>query len=178
MKKILFIIGSLRKNSFNRQLAAVAEEMLKGKVEVSYLDYSKLPFINQDIEFPAPAEVTRVRKCIEEADFLWVFTPEYNFSYPGHLKNLFDWMSRPLVAMDYATPTCMAGKKVAISGAGGKAATGQCRAKLTELLTFIKAAVIEPQTGIVLPVESWQTDKLILSESDLQNLTAQVNALL
>jgi hypothetical protein len=72
----------------------------------------------------------------------------------------------------------MAGKKVAISGAGGKAATGQCRAKLTELLTFIKAAVIEPQTGIVLPVESWQTDKLILSESDLQNLTAQVNALL
>ena len=54
----------------------------------------------------------------------------------------------------------------------------QCRAKLTELLTFIKAAVIEPQTGIVLPVESWQTDKLILSESDLQNLTAQVNALL
>lgn len=178
MKKILFIIGSLRKNSFNRQLAAVAEEMLKGKAEVSYLDYSKLPFINQDIEFPAPAEVTRVRKCIEEADFLWVFTPEYNFSYPGHLKNLFDWMSRPLVAMDYATPTCMAGKKVAISGAGGKAATGQCRAKLTELLTFIKAAVIEPQTGIVLPVESWQTDKLILSESDLQNLTAQVNALL
>ena len=65
MKKILFIIGSLRKNSFNRQLAAVAEEMLKGKAEVSYLDYSKLPFINQDIEFPAPAEVTRVRKCIE-----------------------------------------------------------------------------------------------------------------
>lgn len=178
MKKILFIVGSLRKNSFNSQLAAVAEEMLKGKAEVSYLDYSKLPFINQDIEFPAPAEVTRIRKCIEEADLLWVFTPEYNFSYPGHLKNLFDWMSRPLVAMDYTTPTCMAGKKVAISGAGGKAATGQCRAKLTELLTFIKAAVIEPQTGIVLPVESWQTDKLILSESDLQNLTAQVNALL
>ena len=178
MKKILFIVGSFRKNSFNRQLAAKAEDMLKGKAEVTYLDYSTLPLINQDIEFPAPAEVTRVRECIGAADLIWVFTPEYNFSYPGHVKNLFDWLSRPLVAMDYATPTCIAGKKVALSGAGGKAATGQCRAKLTELLTFIKAEVIEPQTGIVLPVESWQTDKLILSDTDLQNLSAQVNAVL
>ena len=77
-------------------------------------------------------------------------------SYPGHLKNLLDWLSRPVKFMDYGTPTCINGKRVAISGAGGKAATADCRAKLTELLTFMKADVMEPQTGIALNVEAWK----------------------
>ena len=52
MKKILFIIGSLRKESFNRQLALEAEKMIGSQAEVTYLDYSDVPLINQDIEFP------------------------------------------------------------------------------------------------------------------------------
>ena len=39
MKNILFIVGSLRKESFNHQLAEEAEKMLAGKANVSYLDY-------------------------------------------------------------------------------------------------------------------------------------------
>ena len=39
--------------------------------------------MNQDIEFPAPEAVARVRKEVAEADGLWFFTPEYNHSYPG-----------------------------------------------------------------------------------------------
>ena len=54
MKKVLMIVGSLRKDSFNLQLARIAEGMLKGQAEVSYLHYADLPFMNQDIEFPAP----------------------------------------------------------------------------------------------------------------------------
>ena len=38
MKKILFIIGSLREQSFNRKLAAEAEKMLEGRASVEYLD--------------------------------------------------------------------------------------------------------------------------------------------
>lgn len=34
MKKILFIIGSLRKKSFNRQVARVAKEIIGGNAEV------------------------------------------------------------------------------------------------------------------------------------------------
>ena len=52
MKKILFIIGSLRKESFNRQLALEAEKMIGSQADVTYLDYSDVPIINQDIEFP------------------------------------------------------------------------------------------------------------------------------
>ena len=46
MKKVLMIVGSLRKESFNLQLAKLAEEMLKGEAEVSYLHYADLPFMN------------------------------------------------------------------------------------------------------------------------------------
>ena len=93
MKKILFIIGSLREGSFNRKLAEEAERMLDGRATVEYLDYSDVPPMNQDFEFPAPAAVRMVREKVAEADALWIFSPEYNYSYPGHLKNLIDWLS-------------------------------------------------------------------------------------
>ena len=86
MKKILFIIGSLRKESFNRQLALEAEKMIGSQADVTYLDYSDVPIINQDIEFPEPEAVGRLRATVKEADGIWVFTPEYNFS-----SNSYQW---------------------------------------------------------------------------------------
>ena len=170
MKKILFIIGSLRAKSFNRQVANEAKNIIGNRAEVSELDYSDLPLLNQDIEQPEPAAVARIRKIVSEADAIWIFTPEYNLSYPGHLKNLLDWLSRPVIPMDYGTPTCINGKRVAISGAGGKAATASSRAKLTELLTFIKAEVIPEQIGIAVPAEAWGTDVLILTDEQKAEL--------
>ena len=179
MKKILFIVGSLRKESFNRKLAAKAEQLLAGRAEVEYLDYSEVPPMNQDQEFPAPEAVKRVREQVATADGLWIFSPEYNYSYPGHLKNLIDWLSRPLVAGDRQTHLAINGKKVALSGAGGAAATAKCREKLTELLTlpFIRADVMaEPQTGIRLNVEAWTEGRMVLTEAQEAALQQQADA--
>ena len=178
MKKILFIVGPLRGESFNRQMAVEAEKMLGGKAEVKWLDYGAVPMLNQDNEFPTPEAVVMLREAVAECGAVWIFTPEYNGSYPGHLKNLLDWLSRPVKPMDYATPTCIAGKAVAVSGAGGKAATAGCRAKLTELLAFIRANVLPVQTGVALPPESWSTNRLILTDADRQSLQAQADAIL
>ena len=178
MKKILFVIGSLRAKSFNRQVANVAKEIIGNRAKVQELDYSDLPLLNQDIEQPEPAAVARIRKAGAEADGLWIFTPEYNMSYPGHLKNLLDWLSRPVKPMDYGTPTCINGKRVAISGAGGKAATADCRAKLTELLTFMKAEVIKEQVGIAVPAEAWGTDVLVLTDEQKAALKALADKLI
>lgn len=73
MKKLLLIPGSLRKHSFNKSLAMIAEEYLKTKpeVEVSVLDYSKLPVLNMDDSYPFPETVNEVREKIFEADGLW-----------------------------------------------------------------------------------------------------------
>lgn len=178
MQKLLFIIGSLRTQSFNRQLAKAAGEIIGGRAEIEELDYSDLPLLNQDVEQPEPEAVARVRKAVGEADALWIFTPEYNGSYPGHLKNLLDWLSRPVKPGDYATPTCINGKRVVVSGAGGKAATSGCRAKLTELLSFMKADVLPVQVGIALTADAWRTDVLTLTEEQTAQLAAQAEELI
>lgn len=46
MSRILLVVGSLRKNSFNRKLASAVAQKLEGKAEVAELDYSELPFMN------------------------------------------------------------------------------------------------------------------------------------
>lgn len=181
MKKILFIVGSLRSESFNRKLAETAEKMLKDRAEVEYLDYSGLPPMNQDIEYPAPEAVADVRKKVAEADGLWIFSPEYNSSYPGHLKNLIDWLSRAAVPGDRLTPTVIKGKKVALSGAGGGRATAGCREKLAELLTmaFVGADVMEsPQTGISLNKEAWTEGRMILTDAQISDIRNQADKFL
>ena len=75
MKSILFIVGSTRRNSFNRQLAAFAERLLEGRAQVGYLAFDNLPFFNQDTEFPPPQAVASVREMVGRADGLWFFTP-------------------------------------------------------------------------------------------------------
>ena len=176
MKNILFIVGSLRQQSFNRQLAAVAEKMLSSKFKIQYLDFEDVPYMNQDLESVAPAPVVRVRKEVLAADGIWIFTPEYNYSYPGLLKNLLDWLSRPMDISDYTNPSAVVGKKVTVSGAGGGNQTASCRAKLNELLEFMKMQVLaEPQTGIALGVEAWTKGEFNLTDEQIAQLQAQAD---
>lgn len=174
MKNILFIVGSLRKQSFNRQLAALAEQMLAGRYNITYLDFEDVPLMNQDLEASVPASVSRVRKEVLAADGIWIFTPEYNFSYPGLLKNLLDWLSRPMDISNFANPSAVVGKKVTASGAGGKNQTSSCRAKLNELLEFIKMDVMkEPQAGIALGMEAWTKGEFSLTDEQMTQLKEQ-----
>ena len=177
MKNVLFIVGSMREQSFNGQLAKVAEEMLKGKCNVKYLDYKDLPYMNQDLEMPVQPVVARVREEVKNADALWIFTPEYNFSYPGVLKNLLDWLSRPMDMSNFQNPSAALGKKVAISGCGGKNMTQSCRVKLTELLDFMKMDLMhEPQMGIALGLEAWTKGEFVLTDEQRAVLQAQADA--
>lgn len=177
MKKILFIVGSTRKGSFNRQLAEVAKGLLEGRAEVSYLDFSALPFLNQDEEYPASDELARIRREIKEADGLWIFTPEYNSSYPGYLKNLIDWLSRPTIPNDYSSPVII-GKKIAISGVAGRSAAAGARGKLRELLTLVKAVVVEKETGGSLNREAFVSGTYSPDEATLLSLKEEAEALL
>ena len=179
--KILFIIGSTRKNSFNRQLSEIVEKIILEnddikpyKVEVEYLDFSAVPFFNQDYEFSTPDSVKNVRKMVSEAAGLWIFTPEYNHSYPGYLKNLIDWLSRPLVKNDFSAGTTAYGKKVTISSAGGRAAGINSTNKLRELLDFVGMHLYsDVLTGISIDQKSFATDILSISDKDMYRLEKQ-----
>lgn len=177
MKKVLFVIGSLRRESFNRQVSEYVKSLLKGKAEVEELEYADLPFVNQDMEFPTPEPIARVRKTVTGADGIWVFTPEYNHSYPAQVKNLFDWLSRPMTT-DMESPTAIRGCKVAITGIGGKNLTKGCREKLTSLLDFMGAKVMDSQVGMAVNVEAWTTNQVILDDTQKQQLEQQVKEFL
>ena len=178
-KKIVFIVGSLRKKSFNRQLAEKCAEIIGERAEVSFLEYADMPFMNQDAENPVPKAVSRVREAVQDADGIWIFTPEYNAAIPGVLKNLFDWLSRPLVAGDFSSGTAVMGKKVTISGVGGKNATRSVRADLKKLLEFMRMEVIFGEgTGIALDGSAFANDVLSLSEESRAELAKQADAFL
>lgn len=57
MKKNLFVIGSLRKQRFNREVGELAKSMIQEEVEVNDLDCAAVYPMNQDIEYSAPRPV-------------------------------------------------------------------------------------------------------------------------
>ena len=177
-KKILFVVGSTRKASFNQLLAEEAAKLLKGKAEVSYLEYFQLPFMNQDLEFPAPEAVTKVREIVKAADGIWVFSPEYNYSYPGILKNLLDWLSRPMVAGDYGSAAAT-GKKITVSNVAGKSTGSGSRAKLVEVFGKIRMLPMEaPLTGVAIPPAVFGGAPMTFTEAQITELKAQAEAFL
>ena len=179
MKKVLMIVGSLRKNSFNHQLAKQVEAMLSGKAEIRYLHYADLPFMNQDIEFPAPESVSKVRQAVQEADGIWIFSPEYNYQIPGVLKNLLDWLSRPLVPNDWERGSSVKGKPVTVSGAAGRSGAAGVRKHLSALLEIMSMRLIGGMgSGVVLDAQAFQSGTLNLSGEKLAEIRAQAEAFL
>ena len=179
MKKVLMIVGSLRKESFNLQLAKLAEEMLKDKVQVSILYYADLPFMNQDMEFPTPESVARVRQEVLAADGIWIFSPEYNYQIPGVLKNLLDWLSRPLAPNDWVRGSAVKGKSVTISGVAGRSGAAGVRKHLSALLEVMSMKLIGGMgTGISADAEAFETGRLNLSEENREALQAQAELFL
>ena len=93
--KFLGVVGSLRKNSFNKALMRAALELAPSDVEIEVFDISAIPPFNQDFEADPPQPVKEFKAKIRAADALLVASPEYNYSIPGVLKNALDAASRP-----------------------------------------------------------------------------------
>jgi chromate reductase, NAD(P)H dehydrogenase (quinone) len=92
--KVVAIVGSIRKDSYNLKLAKHVQDRYADQFELEILDLAPLPFYNQDIELEAPQVVLDFKAKVKEADaVLWV-TPEYNATIPGVLGNAIDWLSR------------------------------------------------------------------------------------
>lgn len=172
MKKILFIVGSLRKNGFNEQLAKKTEELIGNDAQIEYLDWSKVPFFNQDLEANLPVEVQEVKDKVRESDALWIFTPEYNHQIPGPLKNLLDWLSR-------GAPSVLKDKKVTFAAAGGGSGGASVRDFMMLLLNQMMMDTMSmPNTGIQIPMTAFQTGQLEIESYPLNQLKRQVKAFL
>jgi chromate reductase len=93
--QIAVIVGSLRKDSFNRKLADAIVKLAPPEFTFKQVQISDLPLYNQDDDESQTASVKRLKDEIKGAQGLLFVTPEYNHSIPGVLKNAIDHASRP-----------------------------------------------------------------------------------
>lgn len=89
------MIGSLRKQSFNRQLAHALIKIAPPELALRIQEIGDLPFYNDDHEPSPPASWCTIRENIAAVDAVLFLTPEYNRSVPAVLKNAIDVLSRP-----------------------------------------------------------------------------------
>ncbi|MFD2740923.1 NADPH-dependent FMN reductase [Sulfitobacter aestuarii] len=97
MTQILGISGSLRQGSFNTALLHAAQDLMPEGSSLVEGSIADIPLYNADDEqaHGLPAAVEKLKEQIIEADGVLLFSPEYNNSIPGVLKNAIDWTSRP-----------------------------------------------------------------------------------
>ena len=163
--KITAIVGSIRKDSYNRQLALAAKEMVGGAADFEIMEYADVPLLNLDIEYPPPEPVRRVRDIVAESDGIWFFTPEYNHSLPGVLKNLIDWLSRPDGEQERRV---LSKKPAAFSGITNSTyGTAMAQENLIPLLSLLNMKIMN-YPRLAIPHMQQQTDengRLKLGES-------------
>jgi len=108
---LLVFSGSLRRESYNTQLAAAAIDLLPdGVTATRYTDLDGLPHYNEDLEADVPAAAVALRDAVRDADAVLIVTPEYNALPSGVVKDVIDWSSRP-----YGEAS-IAGKAVGVLG--------------------------------------------------------------
>ena len=93
--QIAVVVGSLRRDSFNRKLAEAVVKLAPPEFSFQQVRIDDLPLYNQDDDENPSDSVKRLKKEIKAADGLLFVTPEYNRSIPGVLKNAIDHASRP-----------------------------------------------------------------------------------
>lgn len=96
-KKIAVIVGSLRKESFNRKMAKVLMSLAPPSLNLQIIEIGALPLYNQDLddEGSVPVAWTQFRDQMQTCQGVLFVSPEYNRSVPGVLKNAIDVGSRP-----------------------------------------------------------------------------------
>ena len=96
-KTIGIIVGSLRRESYNKKVALYLSGLLEEEFEVIFPDIGSLVMYNQDLDNDdeLPPEWKSFREIIKSLDAVLFVTPEYNRSMPPVLKNALDIASRP-----------------------------------------------------------------------------------
>ncbi|MBB3196089.1 NADPH-dependent FMN reductase [Roseateles terrae] len=93
--RVAVLIGSLRKGSYNRQLALALQKIAPASLQLEIVEIGHLSFYNDDEADAPPAGYAEFRATIKAADAVLFLSPEYNRSIPAVLKNALDVGSRP-----------------------------------------------------------------------------------
>ena len=130
--RIAVLVGSLRRESINRKLAAALTRLGPPGFSFEQLQIGDLPLYNQDDDANQAESVKRLKAQIKAADGLIFVTPEYNRSIPGVLKNAIDHAARPY------RQSAWAGKPAGVIGASvGAIGSALAQQHLRNVLAYL-----------------------------------------
>jgi len=146
--RILAISGSLRAGSVNAGLLRARAEEVPAEVEVEHFDRLRaIPPYDEDTEADGQGveELLALRAALDAADAVVFATPEYNGSIPGQLKNVLDWISRPIATNE------LRNKPVAvISASNGQFGAVWAAEDLKKVLKILGARVLKDSVAVPL----------------------------
>jgi chromate reductase len=129
---VAVIVGSLRRESFNRKLADALAKLAAPALDFRQVAIADLPPYNQDDDADPSAPVRRLKAELAAAQGFLFVTPEYNRSIPGVLKNAIDHASRPY------GQSAWAGKPAGVIGVSvGAAGTCMAQQHLRNVLAYL-----------------------------------------
>lgn len=159
--QIAVVVGSLRRNSYNRKLAEALARFTPSDFVLNPLTLVDLPLYNQDEDDAPPAAVQKLKSAVRAADGLLFVTPEYNRSIPGVLKNALDHASRPYGGNSWA------GKPAGVLGVSvGATGTAMAQQHLRNILAYLDVPVMaQPEAFIRYTDNLFDADGAIGTES-------------
>lgn len=165
---VLGIVGSLRKQSFNRSLMMAFVDQKPEGVTMEIADISILPFFNEDDEASFPQSAQDLKTQVENADVIIIATPEYNRSVPGVLKNAIDWLSRPYGKNSFS------GKKVFVVGASvGPVGASMAQYDLKKMLLHGNATVLgQPEFFVGIAGSKFDENGMLTDVATREHITA------
>ncbi len=142
--QIAIVVGSLRKDSFNRKLASAIIKLAPAEFSFKPVKIDDLPLYNQDEDARPVESVARLKSEIQAAQGIVFVTPEYNRSIPGVLKNAIDHASRPY------GQSVWAGKPAGVMGVSvGAIGTAMAQQHLRNILAYLDAPTLgQPEAFI------------------------------
>ena len=130
--QIAVVVGSLRRESFNRRLAEALIKLGPAEFSFKHIEIGDLPLYNQDHDATPSEQVKRLKGEISASQGLLFVTPEYNRSIPGVLKNALDLASRPY------GQSAWKGKPGGVIGmSGGQVGTALAQQHLRNVLAYL-----------------------------------------
>ena len=167
--KILGIVGSLRKSSYNHFMLKAAQQLVPDGAELELLEIKGIPVFDQDNETMPPSVVVEFKRRIKDADAILFATPEYNYSLPGGLKNAIDWASRPY------GQSAWAGKPAAIMGASvGSLGTARAQYHLRQVLVAQDMPVVNQPEVMIANAAHWFDENGTLSDQPTRQLISKL----
>jgi chromate reductase len=168
--KIAVLVGSLRKDSFNRKLALALAHLAPADFTFEHIEIGDLPLYNQDDDGHPAASVQRIKTGISAAQGLLFITPEYNRSIPGVLKNAIDHASRPY------GQSVWGGKPAGVIGVSvGAIGTAMAQQHLRNVLAYLDVPTLGQPEAFIQNKEGLFDDKGHVGEDSRKFLQTWVD---